>query len=278
MTRPKRRSLPPAGKRARASSAPKHRRLRPGEAKHRDVPAVSRAIAVLRLLSTAGAPLGVNAIAAKLNAVPSTILRILRVLVREEFVTFDRDKKCYTLDAGVLTLTRKFHESGSFGHRVQEPLEVLSRKYRLTTLAIRVIGIDHIVVVASCSSNDMLRLHVQIGSRFPALMSATGRCVAAFQPYSWEEIEDRFNRIRRDVPPSPATWKREVEAARKKRYSVDNGNYLAGVKVIAAPVLDRHCRITHALVALGLSKQITELAEASLCREMKELAEQLSEP
>ena len=50
----------------------------------RPVPAVSRSIAILRLLGQVGQPLGVKAIADELALVPSTCLHILRVLVGEE--------------------------------------------------------------------------------------------------------------------------------------------------------------------------------------------------
>ena len=52
----------------------------------RAVPAVSRAIAILRLLGRTRAPMSGKAIAEALGLVPSTALHILRVLVAEELV------------------------------------------------------------------------------------------------------------------------------------------------------------------------------------------------
>jgi len=247
------------------------------QANHRDVPAVSRAINVLRLLGASDVPLGVNAIATQLNAVPSTILHILRVLVREELVSFDPESKRYALDAGILTIARKALRQTSFGQRVQSSLDALSVKYGVTSVAVRVIGIEHIIVVANASSNQMLQLHVEVGSRFPALMSATGRCVAAFQPYPWKEIQKKFQKIRWDTPPSLAQWTEEVEEAKKNRFSVDSGNYLAGVMVVAAPVLDRQQRITHAIVALGLNEQTKPSVRTSLCNDVRTFAQRFSE-
>ena len=62
----------------------------------RAVPAVSRAIAILRLLGRTRAPMGVKAIAEALELVPSTALHILRVLVAEELVKVEAGKQ-YTL-------------------------------------------------------------------------------------------------------------------------------------------------------------------------------------
>ena len=58
-----------------------------GAAQVRQVPAVTRAVAILRLLGRNEESLGVNAIARALRLIPSTCLHILRVLVAEELVT-----------------------------------------------------------------------------------------------------------------------------------------------------------------------------------------------
>ena len=87
----------------------------------RAVPAVSRAIAILRLLGRTLAPMGVKAIAEALDLVPSTALHILRVLVAEELVKADAGKQ-YTLGMGTLALARGSLESDDFPTRVQPHL------------------------------------------------------------------------------------------------------------------------------------------------------------
>jgi hypothetical protein len=69
----------------------------------RAVPAVTRAVAILRLLGRSRAPLGVKAISQVLGLVPSTSLHILRVLVAEELVKVDAAKQ-YSLGMGALSL------------------------------------------------------------------------------------------------------------------------------------------------------------------------------
>jgi len=41
-----------------------------------------------------------------------------------------------------------------------------------------------------------------IGSHYPALISASGRCLAAFGGHLWPEIERRFRALRWDDPPT----------------------------------------------------------------------------
>jgi DNA-binding IclR family transcriptional regulator len=242
----------------------------------RSVPAVTRAIAALRLFGATDGPLTLNLVAKHLNVVPSTALHILRVLVQEELVAFDPDTKSYELDAGILTLARKMLLRDNFADRVQRPIEHLVKKYKVTMLASRVMGIDHSIVVASCSSTLPMRLHVEVGNRFPALMSATGRCVAAFSEYQPEQLRKAFDRIRWDKPPTYDEWLQEVKDAARRRYSIDRGNYLAGVTVIAVPVLNPERKIRYAIVALGLNDQMTPSAIKDISRDLRSLADEFS--
>jgi DNA-binding IclR family transcriptional regulator len=237
----------------------------------RRVPAVTRAVAILRLLGKAPAPLGVNAIAEALGLVPSTCLHILRVLVAEEFAAFDPATKKYALSAGLLTITRGLLREDSFADLVQHDLDGLSERYGVTAIAVEAIGLAHTVVVAISRPAQAMRLRVDIGSRYPALISATGRCVAAFGQHSWPEIERRFRALRWDRPPEWPAWRREVAAARSLGYAVDDGHYVEGVTIIAAPV-PAVPQPTHYLVAVGVMEQLRRLGHAEIGGTLRDAA------
>ena len=215
-------------------------------------PAISRAAAVLRFLGKNETALGVHAIARELGLVPSTCLHVLRSLVTEEFVAFDPDTKRYSLDAGVLTLARHWLRRNRFTDLVQPQLDRIAQAHGVTVLGVRIVGSDHIIAVALSQPGPNFQLSTQIGSRFPALISATGRCIAAFGSYPQEELEARFESLRWDEPPSLDQWRAEVEQTRKQGFAVDNGNYMSGVTVIAAPVWGEGMKLNHALVAIGI--------------------------
>jgi DNA-binding IclR family transcriptional regulator len=95
-----------------------------------------------------------------------------------------------------LPLARAVLEHSDFPRMVRPVLEDLSTRYSVTAVAAEVPDLDHIIVVSLASAPVQVRLHVDVGSRFPALISATGRCVAAFSRQPWSEIEKRFRRCR----------------------------------------------------------------------------------
>jgi DNA-binding IclR family transcriptional regulator len=215
-------------------------------------PAISRAAAVLRLLGKSDTPLPLQAIARELGLVPSTCLYVLRALVAEELVAFDPDTKRYALEAGVLTLARQWLRRNQFSDLAQPLLDRIAHGFGVTMLGVQIVGLDHMVVVALALAGQNFQLSAQIGSRFPALISATGRCLAAFGGYSEAELARRFARLRWDDPPSFAQWQAQVAEARAQGFAIDEGNYIAGVTVIAAPVWKAPGRLSHALVAIGI--------------------------
>jgi len=246
----------------RTALAEKKPRVRP-------VPAVTRSIAILRLLGRSPEPLGVKAIAQALGLVTSTALHILRVLVQEELVKVDPVTKRYSLGVGMLPLARNVIERNSFASVVQPVLDRLSAKWGVTAIGVQITGLDHMVVLALSRSQGAFS--------FPALISATGRLVAAFGDHSPSEVEKRFKALRWQSAPSLEAWKKEVESVKRKGFSVDRGNYISGVTVVAVPVLDPRGRVVHALVGAGVADQLDNGRAVALANDMRAQAERISE-
>lgn len=249
-----------------------------GEARSRSprvraVPAVTRAIAILRLLGNSDSPLGLKAIAQALDLVPSTCLHILRALIEEKLVKVNAHSKRYSLDLGMLPLARAVLQTSSFATLVQPELDRLSKQYGLTAIGVEMLGLEHMMVVALSSSPARLGLHVVVGSRFPALISASGRCVAAFGNHPWSDIAQRFRSLRWDNAPKLDLWRKEVASAKAKGYSIDRSNYINGVAIIAVPVLDANQHMSQGIVLLGLAEQINNSAAISIAQDMRTSAQ-----
>ncbi len=227
-------------------------------------PAIARAAAILRLLGKSETPLGVNSIARELGLVPSTCLYVLRALAEEELVAFDANTKRYSLEAGVLTLARGWLRRDQFSDLAQPVLDRLAREFEVTMLGVQIVGLDHIIVIAKAEGGANFPLSAQVGSRFPALISATGRCIAAFGDYPAAHIEARFKTLRWDDAPSFAAWREQVEQTREQGYAVDDGNYISGVTVVAAPVWKARGKPSHALVAIGIGGAVRRMGIAAM--------------
>ena len=141
-------------------------------------------------------------------------------------------------------------------------------------LGVQIFGLDHIVVIASSQTGRAFQLRAEVGSRFPALISATGRCVAAFGDYPWDEIEKRFRSLRWQNAPSLQVWRGEIERVREQGYSIDRGDYIGGVVIVAVPLLGARIP-THCIAAVGLVDQIDQATAVRLARDMQASAQAL---
>jgi DNA-binding IclR family transcriptional regulator len=247
--------------------------------KESKAPAISRAAAVLRLLGRSDAPLALGTIARELELVPSTCLYVLRALVAEDLVAFDPGTKRYTLDAGVLTLARQWMRGNEFADLVQPALDRIAEEFDVTGLGVQIMGLDKIVAVAVSRAGGNLRVAAQVGSRFPALISATGRCIAAFGDYPEAQLKERFDKLHWDNPPSFAQWLEQVAETRRQGFGIDDGNYIAGVTVLAAPVWMGPGRPSHALVTIGIGSALKRAGltnlQAALCAAAATISRQL---
>jgi len=190
------------------------------DAPKKSVPAVTRAVAILRFLGQAKEPMGVNPIARALGIVPSTCLHILRVLVDEGLVRFDPVTKHHALDVGILTIARTAIQRNDFIQLVPPYLVDLSSEFGATVLATQVNDAAQVVVVALSEVPQPFRLQVDLGSRFPALISATGRLNAPYTPLDEETLRDGFDRLAWDKPPRFDAWAGQVAECRAPGYDV----------------------------------------------------------
>ena len=139
---------------------------------------------------------------------------------------------------------------------MQPHLDDLSRRYGVTAIGVELPDLEHMIVVALARTQAPVRLHVDIGSRFPSLISATGRCVAAFSSHPLRRSSSAFagcaGTMRRPTRPGARKSRRRAAG-----FSIDRGDYIAGVTIVAVPVLNSRGTISHTLAAVGLEASST---------------------
>jgi DNA-binding IclR family transcriptional regulator len=222
-------------------------------------PAVARAAAVLRALARERSGLGVTEIARRVDLIASTCFHVLKALVAEGFVTFDPEKKTYRVGVGLLTLARDAISNSEFPKIVQPSLDDLAQKLRVSALATTVDGgRDQMVVVALSRSDSMVSLHINVGCRCPAFISATGRCIAAASGLSKEELRVRFKQLQWERPPKFEDWYSEVQRTKSEGTGLDRGTFIRGVTVVATLIPAGLDGAKRAIAVIGFEHHMTE--------------------
>lgn len=254
-----------------ASPNPQHAELR------KPVVAVQRAVQILSFLGAAQRPAGVNEVARALGIVPSTCQHILKTLAHDGLVSEDKIVKKYQLGPTLLRLAKDMVGSNDFVRNAQARLDRMAADHNVTTVGVWREGADRIIVVAKGQAPSDFSLHVNIGSRFPALTSAIGHCFAAAATGTADQLKEPFKELKWQNPPAFAAWLEQIAFARDNGYAVDAGHYIGGVTVVAAPVQEAFGTTARAIVGVGLSAQLKGEALAALARDLKITAAELSE-
>ncbi|KHK93604.1 hypothetical protein LK12_00570 [Novosphingobium malaysiense] len=242
----------------------------------RPVPAVTRAVAILRLLGQHANGLGVKAIADELGLVPSTGLHILRALVAENLVRQDPDTKRYTLGSGMVGLARAALANVGFASLAKPLLDGLAAKWGLTIMGTEITPRETLLVLSVARPDQPLQLHASVGSEFYHLTSATGRLVAAYTHLSTPELRAKFSRIQWDRPMPFEDWLAEVEVARNRGWAVDRDRFKNGITAYAVPLLSLNGAMTHSLVAMGISAEMPPNEGEALAHDMQVAADTIA--
>ena len=233
------------------------------------VNSVTRAVDILRLMASETSPLGVTAIARKLNQNPSSCLNVLRSLCSEELLTFDTKTKNYRLNSNVLEIARPFINAPNAFEMLRPTLNEFASTHSVTCALWQLSSDEKFTLLGNVESGSETRISLKVGQRIPILTGAIGRCAAVHQEYDKTELERRYKKIRWQRAPSFTAYYRSVQFTKKRGWASDQGQFIRGMTTVSAPILqpdDKPCLyISNALLFGQLDEQqINQLGEAAL--------------
>jgi DNA-binding IclR family transcriptional regulator len=248
-----------------------------------DVPApativkpVDNAIRILRHLALTGVPSTVTLIARELRINPSTCFNILRTLVWNGMLEFDRNTKSYSIGLGAVDLANRALLKGGGGGvlaAMQPSLERFAHDYSVTVTVWRRIGEDRVMLVHIVDSATAVRIHLRLSQRLPLLIGAGGRVMAAFGNIEDAEIKQRFPALRWSRQIDLKTYLAQVETVREKGWAVDEGNHVAGLLSMAAPIFNAEHTLRGFLAATMLIGQHDKKTTQKITAEVVRLAQ-----
>lgn len=237
-------------------------------------PAVTRAVAILELLARQRRPVTLGELARTLNLPKSSAANVCLALESSGLL--------WRTDAGY-TLGRKTVElAGAYlagMDQVQEFYELCARSVRISAETARVAVLDglDVLYLARYDGRQPLRLTANIGDRFPATCTATGKALLARLPV--DALEDRLAgrlalpKLTDRSISDPVAFRSEIARVRAAGHAVDDEETTPGVVCLAVTAAGRRTDATMLAVSVTiLAARLTDPLRGELLAELVLLA------
>jgi DNA-binding IclR family transcriptional regulator len=244
------------------------------------VPAVSRALAVLRTLASHTGPVPAAVLARDLALPRSTVYHLLTVLEREGFVVHLPEARAYGLGVGAFELGSAYLRNDPL-ERLARPL--LARLVEQTghTVHLGVLHGRETLYLLKEQARTAVPLVTDVGVRLPAHLTAVGRSMLAALPRAQVRAlypnRDAFVDRTGAGPRTPSELRDVLARERARGWSVEDGHVTPGISSIAACVLDYGQRPAAAVGCTFPSSAIASDDErAELARLVRGVADRLA--
>jgi IclR family KDG regulon transcriptional repressor len=242
-----------------------------------EAPSVKKAFQILNLVARRDNRLTISDLSRELGISKSTVHGIAQALEGIGAVVRDDKTRCYALGMTLLELAHTVYARIDLKDVARPILEDLMRSTRQTVfLGIR--SGDRVSIVDIVESTQDLKITAHIGARIPLLVGATGKVFMASVAEQEAAQLIRTVGLRRNTERSitdPDRYMEEIRRARKSGYALDDGEYLQGVRAVAAPI---HApgRPISAIWVVGFSQSMKAEEMTAIAVETKEAAEAIS--
>lgn len=247
------------------------------------VPSVALAAQVLKLLSRHKyRSSSLKLIATKLDASPTTCLRILRTLEREDFVCYDRETRKYSLGPYLVPLGNRAAELNDAFARAAAEIKCVATLTGLTTVLVQRWD-DRPIYIASAEppTEDIRfsRLAISIGQATPLTAGAHGQCFLAYDDEAeWQRhIAAGIRPMTSATITDPNQFVANLRQVRRQGYAVSNGEFHRGTTAVDAPVFNKAGQVELVISSVCISSQLDERLLADTIHIVCAAARRLSE-
>jgi DNA-binding IclR family transcriptional regulator len=242
-----------------------------------NAPIIKKAFEILRLMIKEYKPLGVTEISKALSISKSTTYGILQSLNEEGFTSKDVLTKKYTIGKELMRLSKMVFKGQDLVSITRPYLEELAEVVDETVfLGIR--EYDTVKILDVIEAKKSLKISSPIGTKLPLTAGAVGKIF-----FSTMKNEDVISFLKEKGLPRYTdnsitdinTFVEEIETTRKFGYSLDLGEYLKGIRAIAALVYQDKYPVG-AIWFVGFSNSMIDERLQYIVNHLKHTAEQIS--
>ncbi|WP_136718307.1 IclR family transcriptional regulator [Halorientalis salina] len=224
---------------------------------------VDRAFEIVDVLAEKGGLRG-STVAEELDMPVSTTHDYLQALVTTGFVT--KTENVYRTSTRFLEVGQRQRHRLDVFTAAQDELETVAQETKEhVTLMIEEGGQG--VLIAIQEGSDAVSLFAYPGARMPLHATAPGKAILAYLPRERvDEILDEHGlvAVTNQTITNRDTLFEQLETIREQGYAVDDGERIAGMVCIAAPVLDKEDNVQASLCVCGPRSRIDEQRQEAI--------------
>ena len=220
--------------------------------------AIERALSVLAVLESGADTATLTELAHGTGLSPSTTHRLARALCEAGLMRQDPDTERYGFGRRLVTLGQRAATALGLG-AARVTLEGLaSATGESVNLGVR--DGDEVLVLLGVSSAQRLRFDQEVGSRIPAYASAMGKAMLAYadDPDAVVAALPRLAKLTGSTITSRPALRAELDDVHERGWALNDEEREAGVRTVAAPVLDRSGHSIAAIAVQGPTIRMTD--------------------
>jgi DNA-binding IclR family transcriptional regulator len=208
---------------------------------------VTTAVRLLKMFTEDEAEIGVTSLAKRLGVAKSTVYRLASTLVAEGMLEQNPETERYRLGIALFGLGAHLRDATN------------------ETVHLAVLDRAEILYVYDLESTQAIRMSANLGARKPALCTAEGLAILAFQPEPLVEqlLREGFRKRTPKTDTDAATLRARLADVRKHGFAREDEQSELGMRSIAAPVRDSTGQV---IGAVGMAGPLQRLSDDTLTK------------
>ena len=239
--------------------------------------AVVRALRLLKAFGPQKPNLALDELSAAVGLTRTTAHRLLGALESEGLIARDAALKTYRLGPELIALGSQALLTSDLRTIVRPTLErVVAETEESTTLEV-LVG-DHMLILDGVRGRHLVSAGLEIGTRWPAHATSSGKCVLSGLPQTHSEqlIRSPLSRHTVHTLTDPAVLRIEFETIRKRGYAVANQELEMDYVAVSAAFTGPLGEVQGAISVGGPSSRFSKRRVASVGRQLSAEADVLS--
>jgi len=230
----------------------------------RRLSSVASALRLLKTFSEGEVELGITTLSRRLGVAKSTAYRLASTLVAEGMLEQNPETEKYRLGIALFGLGALVRQRMNVSNEARPHLFDL-REATNETVHLAILDRSSIMYVYDLESTQAIRMRANLGERKPALCTAEGRAMLAFQPPEIVEatLAEGFRPRTPVTVVDPARLRAALDEVRRLGYAREDEQSERGMRSIAAPIRDASGQV---VAAVGMAGPAQRLSDETLAR------------